>query len=176
MGDIKSTLDIVMEKTRHLTLSRAEKEQQENDASGKKLAGLLQKYADQRIKTTQLKKEWGRLKSARGLSNDRLLLEAVFAHIDLDHDLQPWLDLLMEFGQADASQIEAVRAQYQTELDDEAQIMSQNIMSALSQNHEISGSAVVPNLDNNAAWRARCKDIKQKYGDHLNRIKANLPA
>ena len=46
MGEIKSTLDLVMEKTRHLTLSQKEKEEQKQIEVNKRLKGLLQKYQD----------------------------------------------------------------------------------------------------------------------------------
>ena len=60
MGEIKSTLDLVMEKTRHLTLSQEEKEEQKHIEVDKRLKGLLQKYQDNLLKKEQLEKELDR--------------------------------------------------------------------------------------------------------------------
>ncbi|MBW2432576.1 MAG: hypothetical protein JRF36_03165, partial [Deltaproteobacteria bacterium] len=49
MGEIKSTLDLVMEKTRNLNLSDEEKQDQKNKEIESRLNGLLQKFEDQII-------------------------------------------------------------------------------------------------------------------------------
>ena len=54
MGEIKSTLDLVMEKTRHLTLSQKEKDGQKQIEVNKRLKGLLQKYRDNLLREEQL--------------------------------------------------------------------------------------------------------------------------
>jgi hypothetical protein len=46
MAEIKSTLDIIMERTRHLVLSADEKQQIERDDQLRKVPGYLQKYLD----------------------------------------------------------------------------------------------------------------------------------
>jgi hypothetical protein len=46
MAEIKITLDIIMEKTRHLVLSPEEKQQLELDQHLRKIPGYLQKYLD----------------------------------------------------------------------------------------------------------------------------------
>jgi len=57
MGEIKSTLDLVMEKTRHLTLSAEEKIDREKEEAKKGLNGFLQKYKDNVINLEELTKE-----------------------------------------------------------------------------------------------------------------------
>ena len=46
MGEIKSTLDIIMEKTRHLVLSPEERQQVERDEQLRKVPGYVQKLLD----------------------------------------------------------------------------------------------------------------------------------
>ena len=57
MAEIKSTLDLVMEKTRHLTLSDEEKQEQKENEFKIKLKGPAQKFQDQTINKRELKKE-----------------------------------------------------------------------------------------------------------------------
>ena len=54
MGEIKSTLDLVMDKTRHLTLSDEEKQEQKEKEFRKKLKGPAQKFQDIKDKFDQL--------------------------------------------------------------------------------------------------------------------------
>ena len=46
MGEIKSTLDLVMERTRNLTLSDEEKQAHKQMAIASRIKGLLQKMLD----------------------------------------------------------------------------------------------------------------------------------
>jgi len=62
MGEIKSTLDLVMEKTKHLSLSDEEKQNQKKIESQKRINGLLQKYQDQVLSMEQLHTEYNLLK------------------------------------------------------------------------------------------------------------------
>ncbi len=57
MAEIKSTLDLVLEKTKHLTLSEEEKQIQRHDEFRKTLKGLIRKFADKALKMKELKKE-----------------------------------------------------------------------------------------------------------------------
>ena len=47
MAEIKSTLDLVMEKTKHLSLNDEEKLTQTNSAMEKRVSGVLKKCQDQ---------------------------------------------------------------------------------------------------------------------------------
>ena len=73
MGEIKSTLDIVLEKTKHLKLSQDEKRAQKSKEFEKRLMGLLQKYLDQLLNLHQLQKELNRLKKSNFENQNKLL-------------------------------------------------------------------------------------------------------
>ena len=47
MGEIKSTLDLVLEKTRHLSQSSGEKQAQTQKDTDNRINGMLQKYLDE---------------------------------------------------------------------------------------------------------------------------------
>ncbi len=50
MGEIKSTLDLVMARTKHLTLTDEEKKTQQSVNVKQRLQGLIQKFQDHAIK------------------------------------------------------------------------------------------------------------------------------
>ena len=54
MAEIKSTLDLVMERTKHLTMSSEERVGQQQKDFEKKLQGVLQQYADKVLAIDEL--------------------------------------------------------------------------------------------------------------------------
>lgn len=57
MGEIKSTLDIVMEKTKHLSMTAEEKQAGKIEEIESALKGLVQKYQDRVLKPEQYRGE-----------------------------------------------------------------------------------------------------------------------
>ena len=57
MAEIKSTLDLVMEKTRHLKMTQDEKKALDLEQTLKKIPGLVQKYVDGALKDRDFKRE-----------------------------------------------------------------------------------------------------------------------
>ena len=87
MGEIKSTLDLVMEKTRHLTLSQEEKKAQKEIEVNKRLQGLLQKYQDNLLKKENLKKELDHLKIEYDLDVNKMLAKLLLNSLKIDQNL-----------------------------------------------------------------------------------------
>jgi len=54
MGEIKSTLDLVLEKTKHLSLTSEERQLQQQNEIKKRIGGLLQKYQNKLVSGEQL--------------------------------------------------------------------------------------------------------------------------
>ncbi len=86
MGEIKSTIDLVLEKTRNLTLSTEEKLGLAREELDKKLRGLLNRYLDNLLPLSRLKEEVEIIDSKEhGLSYE-LLKKHLLAHFDLETD------------------------------------------------------------------------------------------
>ena len=62
VAEIKSTLDLVMEKTRNLTLSSEEKQAQKQIDVENRIKGLVQKFEDGLLTGNQLKRNYDSLK------------------------------------------------------------------------------------------------------------------
>ena len=69
MAEIKSTLDLVMEKTRHLSFSEQEKQEQHSHEFAKRIKGLIQQYQDQKLRVENLKIELSDLRQTFGLKD-----------------------------------------------------------------------------------------------------------
>ena len=99
MGEIKSTLDLVMEKTHHLTLSQEEKEAQNEIEVNRRLQGLLQKYQDDFLNKDNLKKELDNLKIAYDLNVNEMMADLLLNSLKIGQDNTAFLELLSEiFG------------------------------------------------------------------------------
>ena len=96
MGEIKSTLDLVMEKTRHLTFSREEKDSQKKDEVHKRLKGLVQKYQENLLRKDRLEKELDSLKKTYDMNVDEIWLNLLLSSLEPGRHYKMYLELLNE--------------------------------------------------------------------------------
>ena len=174
MGEIKSTLDIVMEKTRHLTLSEAEKTAQKQDEVHKRLRGLLQKYTDGRLKKNDLTRELERLRQTYKMKVYDMLARMLLSGLEPGRRNESDLDLLNETCGIDVSRIEALLRECQDKIRFETEKRTKEIKNRLAQKRFISGSAVVPNLEMDIKWISMLQTIKDKYGQMLTAETAKI--
>jgi hypothetical protein len=167
MGEIKSTLDLVMEKTKHLSLSDEEKQNQEKAELEKRVNGLLQKYQDQVLPLKQLHGEYARLKQELNLPDDGFLVHQTMNKIDLTGDNRLLLELLKHFCSSGIAGIESIINEYQDEFNSAASYRLVELREDLAREHSISGSAVVPNLQADDAWQAEAGEIRSRYDKKL---------
>ena len=171
MGEIKSTIDLVMEKTKHLSFSSEERQKQGNVEIEKRINGLLQKYQDQALSTDDLNTEFEKLKKEFSLSDDTILVNQILEGLDLDKDNHQLLALLSKYCSKDLQAIESVLNEFQDELNATASYRMVQLREDLAQKHFISGSAVVPNLQADDTWQAEAGDIRSKFEAKLEAAK-----
>ena len=174
MGEIKSTIDLVMEKTRHLTLSREEKEEQKQGEIQKRIKGLLLKYQDKLINKQQLKNDVEDLGSSHCKTADQVLRSEILDGVDLDKDNTSRIELLKEICGLEVKGLEAVLHDYLGLIVESATKRMKQIKEDLSKNRFISGSAVVPNLEMDTEWLADVREIKNKFAEKFNHEKERL--
>ena len=163
MGEIKSTLDLVMERTRHLTLSDEEKQKQRREEGVKRLQGLLQQYADGALSVAQLGTGARRLQDDYDFDASRHMVAEALGRIDPDQENVQWLALLRDSGQQETLTIvEAALAEYRADhrrLDtDQGEAARERLAAA-----GIAGTAVVPNPDAEPAWQQAAAELKDRF-------------
>jgi len=174
MGEIKSTLDLVMEKTRHLKLSQEEKEEQKQDEIQKRIKGLLLKYQGKLINKQQLKNDMEDLRSSHRKTADQVLRSEILDGIDLDKDNTSRLELLKEICGLEISGLEVVLHDYLGLILESANKRIKQIKKFLSKKRFVSGSAVIPNLERDTEWLADVRAIKNKFAEKFNHEKKQL--
>ena len=176
MGEIKSTLDLVLEKTKNLNLSDKEKRDQKDKELESRLRGLLQKYEDQRVTLERFESEYEVLRTEFNISesHNQALFKVVCARIELGRDNQALLDLLSRFTGLKTQGIRSVLEEYNEAIGASVEERSQNVKGKLAKTHFISGSAVVPNLETDQAWREEAAEIRAAFAEALDRVKTDL--
>lgn len=174
MGEIKSTLDLVMEKTRHLTLSQEEKEAQNRIEVNKRLQGLLQKYQDNLLRKENLNKELDNLKIAYNLNVDEMLADLLLNSLKIGRDNTVFFELLNEIFGLNLSGIETIFQNFKATVKSASKKRVDQIKTDLSVKRFISGSAVVPNLESDREWLSMLGHIMDGFDQTLSKEKAAL--
>jgi len=174
MGEIKSTLDLVMEKTKNLSLSSEERQEQKNKEIESRIRGLLQKFKDQALSADNFKSEYQKLQKDHDLSENAHLIKEICRQIELGQDNQALFELLSQFKTVDIEGITSVLHDFESVSDAAAQERSKILQNQLAEAHFISGSAVVPNLEIDEAWRKNFREIRAKFEEKLDRQKNRL--
>ncbi|WP_319522921.1 hypothetical protein [uncultured Desulfosarcina sp.] len=167
MGEIKSTLDLVMERTRHLSLSDEEKTRQRKEDFQKRLQGLLQRYADGALTEEDLREKIEALQAELKIEDTTLAVTAVAGRMDPDRDNRTWLDLLAVFAPAVCGALEAALKVYRRQRDDSLREGAERLRSRLAQDHGISGTAVAPNPYKDPDCQAQLARLRQQAKNRL---------
>jgi hypothetical protein len=176
MGEIKSTLDLVMEKTKNLSLSAEERQGQKYKEIGSRIRGLLNKFQDETISFDRLNSEYQVLKKEYGLkgTGNGQLIKEICGRIEPGKDNQALFNLLAELKVPGIGGLSSVLQEFQTASDTAARERRKILKEHLAKNYSISGSAVVPNLENDAEWRKEIGEIQRKYKRLLDEEKSKL--
>ena len=174
MGEIKSTLDIVMEKTKHLSMTNEEKLAKEKENVSAAIKGLVQKYQDQIFSTEMFRKELGSLHQQYTFEEKDVLLHEILKRLDLESDNGLLLELIKENFNIDSVKFEEMLNQYMDEIKKSAENKVEDIRKDLKEKYFISGSAVVPNISSDPSWHTEVNDIKNRFHSELDEVKGGL--
>lgn len=163
MAEIKSTLDLVMEKTKHLQFSEQERRQQQSKEAGARIRGVLQKLVDQDLRIEQFTKDYQRLKSDYHLKDDAALISECLGQIVMIGDNQAVLAALDAAEGFELSAIETVIEEFQQRYRDLAAAAEQRLVSEYALRDQMSGSALVPNLNLDIEWRGEKEALEKEF-------------
>jgi hypothetical protein len=169
MGEIKSTLDIIMEKTKGLTMTEAEKQSfQKREIEGK-VSGFLLKFLDNLMDLDRLKTEMAGLGEDKQAMAQQILKAECLSRIDPLVDNAPLIQALKYVAGIDTGPLENALSMYHKDL---AEQQAKHEVAALEtlRQEGISGSAVVPNLNADPAWENYVLKMKQHLREKLEAL------
>ena len=177
MSEIKSTLDLVMEKTRDLNLSREERDAQRTEDIRKTLRGMIQKYGDRVLRKDPFLEEFRRLDTIDHLSTEQILRTELLGQIDLAQDPEAHvaqLELLQWVCGLKVDGLETVLREFAEQQARVESDRSRELRDTLQTDLNISGSAVVPNLEMDAILQEDLHELQKTYQSRLEAEKTSL--
>lgn len=168
MGEIKSTLDLVMERTRHMTLSAEEKDRQTKADFDKRLQGLLLQYAEGALSTEALRARIAQLRETFKVIDRRVVVDALFRQIDPDGGNDRWLALVADIAPAAHDALQQALTTYRERRTGLKQQRAHRVLARLEREHHIRGPAVLPNLDTDQGYRQGLDDLRQEARAAIN--------
>jgi hypothetical protein len=174
MAEVKSTLELVMERTRHLKLTEEDKREQALAEFKKSLGGLLQKVQDGVLSPEHFKADLRTLQESSHLTDKRIIIEEFTCRLDFDGDNAWALNLLTEAFAVDSEELASVFREYRQAIEAVTQTRTSELKKDLLEQRAICGSAVVPNCAADQEWAARRHRLRERLEPALMRAAAGL--
>jgi hypothetical protein len=165
MAKIKSTLDLVMERTKNIAINQADKEALQRKEWEDKARGWVKMLVDGKIAMRELVKEYSE-ESPRYRPLAGILRRNLLGEIDPDADNGIVLQALAELLGVDAAPISGSIKEYHVRHErhrQEHQVRLRNMFEEMG----ISGTALVPNLEGDDAWIAFVKGLKEQFTQEI---------
>ncbi|MBW1708514.1 MAG: hypothetical protein JRJ73_01340, partial [Deltaproteobacteria bacterium] len=172
----KSTLDLVMEKTKDMVLSDEDKQEVLNRERENRACGLLLKLKQGQIKPDDLPQIIDKLEE-EAAPVKRMLLELMVEELSLGGENDSTLTgirILSPSTTGDAvKRIEDLFQEYDQSVIDLTAVYRKKLLDDLK-DQGISGSAVIPKVDQDPAWAEARAGMKTQFEARFNQVKSAL--
>ena len=171
MAEIKSTLELIMERTRNLTMTSEEKESlQRKEATGK-IKGSVQKYLDGLIGLGTLKSEME--ESEKNFPDYRKIMEsALRERLNPEGENRKVFEALEQAVGIDTSPLRDRIDRFRRKMETEKEKIAVRLKGELADRH-ISGSAVIPNPARSEALQTGIRKMKEDFQKEIARVRDN---
>jgi len=167
MGEIRSTLDIIMEKTKHLTMTKEEKEEFRRKELMGKVKGLVQKFLDGKNDVKDIKSAIESEKTHKDIRE--ILKNELIERINPNNGNENIFQLLEEVLEINTEPFKRAIKEFQKRMTENKAIRLNNLRKKLA-DRGISGSAVVPNIALDKDWIQFYQRLVEKCKEDLSAI------
>lgn len=174
MGEIKSTLELVMERTKHMTLSDEEKKAQELKDYQNHCNGLIQKLLDSSLNLEQFERDFEKLKSPPDCDRTDVLSGLILERIDLENDEGALFAVLRLVCLMEIKNLSKVIDDHRETVKAAMQKRTGKIRKKLKKKYAVYGSSIVPNMDLDEEWAGESRKIRSKFENRLDMEKKRL--
>ena len=177
MGEIKSTLELAMERTKKVAISEKEKEDIKQREILQKATGLFHRYRESHLSLNEILKEIERMEGRTATTVKEYLLSHWIDALSLDDDderIFKGIESLKGRSMDEVKQrFHHLLSQYLGEkekLKEEARVQFTEAL----RKEGIYGSAVEPNAEGGELWKKEGGKLDEFYGEKLKQIKDQL--
>ncbi len=177
MAEIKSTLELALERSKRFTLSEKEKEEIKQKEIQEKILSLFYRYGENRLSLNDLQREIDRMEErVRKLVKEELLkrwLEALSLSGENEKVLRGIEWLKQQPIDEVKRDLQNLADQYQREKDRIREEVRTQLLEALRK-EGFGGDAIEPNVEMSEGWGKALSAVNQEYQLKLERIKERL--
>ena len=177
MGEIKSSLELALERTKKISISEEEREKIKQKETLQKVNGLFRRYKEGRLSLNEILRDIERMDEKTGALSKEILLSQWIDDLSLSEEDER---LLKGIEGLKGREMEGVRAQlhhllsqYQREKDRVKEEVTVRSTEAFRR-EGISGSAVEPKLEGSEIWKEESEKLEHSYRIKLEEIKQQL--
>jgi hypothetical protein len=169
MNEIKSTLDIIMEKAKAFEVTEEEKETFQREDLERLIRGFLQKYLDGILGLEKLKEEVIGLGEGYQHRATWAVLEICMEQIDPIGDNEAILDVLKEVGQVEVGPLMELLQEFREAYNLQEARQEKEFRKRLK-GRGISGSAVIVNIQGDPGWQEEVTALKKGFRDKMDTL------
>ena len=177
MGEIKSTLELAMERTKKFTISEKEKEGIKQKEIMQKATRLFHRYREAQLSLNNILKEIDKMERKTAITVKELLLSQWIDALSLEDDDERILKGIESLKGRSVDEIKQefyhLFAQYQSEKENVKEEVKVRFTEALKKDG-ICGSSVEPNLEGGELWKKEIEKLDHSYRMKLEEIKEQL--
>ncbi len=174
MAEIKSTLELAMERTKRFAVSEEEKDAIKQNEILQKATSLFHRYREGHLPLNDILKETERMERKTAIRVKEYLLSQWIDALSLDDENERILKGVESFkgrSIADVKQeFRQLASQYQGEKEKAKEKVRVQLIEALKK-EGIWGSAVEPKLEGSQLWQKENENLEQSYRMKLEEIK-----
>jgi hypothetical protein len=160
MAEIKSTLDLIMERTKNLSASPQERESYQRQEREKRLRGLVQRLLDDNITLDGARDELAKEKNNGSAAEvTGVLKNALAGHVDPEADNERLFRLVNELVGTSPERLRETLTACREEATSRKAVLAERQKKDL-ESRGITGPAVLPNAEADPQWKA-CREEMQ---------------
>ena len=177
MGEIKSTLELAMERTKRFAVSQKEKDAIKQKEISNKAASLFHRYREGHFPLNSLLKEIEGMEKRAAMTVREYLLSHWIDALSLDDENERTLKGVESLKGGSITEVKQrfrdLFFQYKSEKEKTKERVGSQLREALKE-AGIWGSAVEPNLEGSELWEKESENLNRSYLIKLDEIKEQL--
>jgi hypothetical protein len=179
VGEIKSTLELAMERTKKFAVSEKEKEEMKQKEVLQKATSLFHRYREGRLSLNEILKEIERTEQKTAAALKEFLLSQWIEALSLSDDDERILKGIESLKRRSIDEIKQkfyhLLSEYQKEKEKIKEVARVQLTETLRKEF-IFGNAVEPKLEGSELWKKEKEKLDDSYKTKLEEIKEQLRA
>jgi hypothetical protein len=177
MGEIKSSLELAMERSKKYVVSDEERASIKEREILQKATGLFNRYQSSHLSLHETVREIERMDERTGEKGKEILLSQCAGALSLEEDPERLFSLIEVMKNQDLrhprQEFQSLLTAYHEEKEEARQRMGLQLAEALKK-AGIYGDAIVPNVEGNDQWKEVLNSLNHSYSGKLEEIKEAL--